>query len=295
MAQAICTLDAASRWAVTGTPIQNKLSDLSTLLTFLRVYPYRERKHFDADISNVWKNGDIEEATKRLKRLAGCLILRRPKDTIKLPSRRDLQCPVKFSVPERQLYQEIRSQAIARITDFLSGGGDLTRSPSYVNVLQQIEAMRMVCNLGLHYYSRHHISASAKPIEDAADWSTIAQHTFNIQHGISLIQCQYCDSLVNITDGLLSDSRNQKQPLFSRCMEFICPECVVQQANIEARCGHDPPCPYASVSLGAVGLEESSGSLLPTGPAATSTSIQLPSKVKALITQLKSLPAGTKR
>jgi SNF2 family DNA or RNA helicase len=61
MAQSICSLDAVARWAVTGTPIQNKLADLSTLLQFLHVHPYSEKKVFETDISNVWKSDGSEE------------------------------------------------------------------------------------------------------------------------------------------------------------------------------------------------------------------------------------------
>lgn len=82
MAQAICALNSVSRWAVTGTPILNRLSDLATLLKFIRVYPYTDPKRFDADISLPWRSGDDEEAVKRLKLLSGCLLLRRAKITI---------------------------------------------------------------------------------------------------------------------------------------------------------------------------------------------------------------------
>lgn len=47
MALAICELDAESRWAVTGTPIQNRLGDLVSILKFIRVHPYDDRERFD--------------------------------------------------------------------------------------------------------------------------------------------------------------------------------------------------------------------------------------------------------
>src|SRR5262249_50738883 len=112
MARAICSLDSVSRWAVTGTPIQNRLGDLATLLKFLKVYPYSEKRAFEADISYVWKSGNVDEAVKRLKRLSGCLLLRRPKEIVPLPPRHDFQCPVDFMPAERHLYEDIRTQAI---------------------------------------------------------------------------------------------------------------------------------------------------------------------------------------
>jgi hypothetical protein len=291
MAQAICALDAAARWAVTGTPIQNRLSDLAALLKFLRAHPYNDRKQFDADFSRAWKSGGAEEAIRRLKCLSGCLILRRPKGTITLPPRRDLRCPVEFSTEERTLYQEIRNRAIERIDNLLLGSEDSTAS--YANVLQQIEAMRMVCNLGLQYHSRHHIPsvASVQQGNSPATWEDIAQQTFNTRRGISQIQCQNCDIVIDVnTSSVFDDPWAQtKQPLFSQCMKFICPECV---ANTQPVCGHNQPCPYTAVSL-SPDTEESSDELQfqtnqPAG-------LELSGKVKRLIAQLKSLPEGTKR
>jgi SNF2 family DNA or RNA helicase len=49
---AICSLKAQARWAVTGTPLQNRLGDIATMCQFLRVYPYGDRKAFHRDIIN---------------------------------------------------------------------------------------------------------------------------------------------------------------------------------------------------------------------------------------------------
>jgi SNF2 family DNA or RNA helicase len=85
LARAVCGLEATTGWAVTGTPIQNHINDLAALLKFIRVYPYDDSKRFEADISRLWKSGDDKEAVERLKRLAGCLILRRSQRTVDLP------------------------------------------------------------------------------------------------------------------------------------------------------------------------------------------------------------------
>ncbi|KAK8048196.1 hypothetical protein PG994_009926 [Apiospora phragmitis] len=92
MAKSVCILDAKARWAVTGTPIQNRLSDFAALLQFIRVYPYDDTRRFDVDIANLWKAGEETEAVDRLQRLSNYLLLRRPKYTIDLPARCDLNC-----------------------------------------------------------------------------------------------------------------------------------------------------------------------------------------------------------
>jgi len=162
MARSIYELNAKCRWAITGTPIQNRLKDFSSLLKFLQVYPYRDQKDFDRDISHLWKSNQVNEARKRLQRLSRCLLLRRPQGTVQLPPRRDLELEVKFTPAERQLYDSIRDQAIQQIEAANSQAGGEALGPStYMNVLQQIEAMRMVCNLGCYYSSRHNLSGGS--------------------------------------------------------------------------------------------------------------------------------------
>lgn len=188
MSRAIYGLNAISRWAVTGTPIQNNLSDLAALLKFIRADPYDELKHFERDFSRLWKAGEDEEAVQRLKRLAGCVILRRAKKTINLPPRRDMKCPVEFNKAERELYESIRQQAILKLDDVLHQDMEFTRSGAYVNCLQQIESMRLVCNLGLQYHTRHDNSTFKAP----EDWATTAQKVFNSHRSMNTIACSQC-------------------------------------------------------------------------------------------------------
>ncbi|KAL2684545.1 hypothetical protein Neosp_005623 [[Neocosmospora] mangrovei] len=159
MSKAVCALDAAARWAVTGTPIQNRIGDLAALLKFIRAHPYDEAKRFESDIGQMWKTGDINEAARRLKDLSSGLILRRPKTVIDLPPRKDLKFRVDFSPDERKFYDKLRHQAIARMEEAFSDGDGGSSSDSYITVIQKINALRMVCNLGLHYDSRHDLAA----------------------------------------------------------------------------------------------------------------------------------------
>lgn len=292
MARALYDLDAVSRWAVTGTPIQNHLSDLAALLRFIGAHPYDDPKRFDTDITHLWKAGEDEEAVKRLKRLSRCLILRRAKRTIQLPPRHDVKCPVDFSKPERALYENIRQQTITRIDDALAHDTELTRSGAYVNFLQQIESMRLVCNLGVHYYSRHDNTAS----QDAMDWVATAQKAFNIQREMELIICSQCSSSLEMAESLLDESASQDSPQFSRCLKYACAECSykLRIAGHKMVCGHTPRCPIAPVSISNSAFEESFGQASKQSkqpPSQTS----LPSKVEMLISDLKALQPDVKR
>ncbi|KAK2593643.1 hypothetical protein QQS21_008647 [Conoideocrella luteorostrata] len=289
MSQAICALSSKSRWAVTGTPIQNRLGDLATLFKFIRAHPYTDRRCFDTDISRLWKTGEYQEAIKRLKRLSACLLLRRAKGTVSLPPRHDTQCPVDFTHDERALYNKLRQQAIISIDEALQREFESSRAGMYVNVLQQIESLRLVCNLGLHYHTRHGKVSQYSQVID--NWTTIAQSTFNVQRDMGHLVCSQCSSTLEITETLLEDPAvTQHHPVFFSCLKFVCGDCT--QKTVQAvTCGHHPRCPMAHVSTSGSALESS---LPEIQPLAETVSIKLPSKVEALITDIQTLPPNEK-
>lgn len=148
VSQAVCALEAAARWAVTGTPIQNRIGDLAALLKFIRAYLYHDTKRFETDIGQIWKTGNIGEVVHRLRKLSGGLILRRPKTAIELPPRTDLKFPIEFNAPERELYEQAKHQTMVKIEEaFQDGDRGGFRSSSYITVMQRIDALRMTCNL----------------------------------------------------------------------------------------------------------------------------------------------------
>jgi SWI/SNF-related matrix-associated actin-dependent regulator of chromatin subfamily A3 len=257
MARAICSLNSVSRWAVTGTPIQNKLADLTTLLNFLNVYPYSDKRAFDADISDLWKSGQVDEAVKRLKRLSVCLLLRRPKQTLQLPPKNDMKLTIRLDPAERQLYDEIRHHVIDHIDSALHHRGDSHNTPAYVNVLQKIEAMRMVCNIGNLYPARHELSKNRAILE--GEWHSTAQQVFNLQRGAGQVHCQHCLQTLDMEGNLGTDSIQPVESLFYRCLVFTCSTCSQgRTGDGRISCGHDPPCPMATVSTDPSLLEESS-------------------------------------
>ncbi|KAH6619377.1 SNF2 family N-terminal domain-containing protein [Chaetomium sp. MPI-SDFR-AT-0129] len=296
MARATCELDSVSRWAVTGTPIQNGLGDLQAQLKFIRVYPYDDPKQFETDISRLWKSGEDDEAVKRLKRLSACILLRRSKATISLPARRDMTCAVDFSREERATYDEAREQTITKIDEALHAGSESSRAGVYVNVLQQIESLRLICDLGLHYHTRRNRN-TAQSTSASDDWAAAAQQTFNIQREMGPIVCLQCSSTTSLTESLLGDSHDssssRQEPQFFRCLRFACGECVqkLQRAKQVPSCGHKPSCLVAPVSVNHSVMEEVSATVL---DAVSAPQTALPSKIQALVTDIKAAPADVK-
>lgn len=290
IAKAICALEAVSRWAVTGTPLQNRLSDLATLFKFLRVYPYCQPRVFEADIVRMWKHGNEEEAVKRLKILLRCLTLRRPKSTIKLPQRHDTICHLEFSPEESLVYEEAKARAVRTLDEALSYGYEA--SGSYLNKLQQINSLRMICNRGVHYRPSTETSHDASPMNQ--DWAPqLAQRYCNSLLAFRNISCYSCSTDLEPSENKFSAARRklERQPHLSRCIRLLRAACLYNDASTAAptlNCGHCPPCPTSPIMLSSPSEDTEqkyNSDLVHT----------LPTKVAALVFQLKGLDSATKR
>lgn len=295
MAKAVCALDARARWAVTGTPVQNRLSDFSALLQFIRAHPYDDPRLFDSDIANLWKCGEESQAVQRLKRLSHHLLLRRPNDTIELPARHDLLCPVAFTRDEKTVYENLRTQTLTVLGDALYSDSDSYKLRSHMNALQQIESLRLFCTLGLQFRA-HHTQREARGVEPSPEsWATVAQKAFHTQWAMSPMVCLQCDSTFEIAESLSNGDEASSQVVhFSRCMKFACVSCTskLNRHNRAFQCGHQPSCQTALVSLNNGALDDV--------PSIDNFGLDycphdgLSSKVQALISDIKSRPSDEK-
>ena len=147
--KAICRLQADRRWAVTGTPVQNRLDDLAALLAFLRLHPFHDRTKFLRYIVEPFKACDPEIVPK-LRILVDTITLRRLKDKIDLPPREDLVVKLDFSSDERSIYELFAKNAQDRVK-VLAGthnGGQALGGNTYIHILKAILRLRLLCAHG---------------------------------------------------------------------------------------------------------------------------------------------------
>lgn len=78
-------LEAKMRCCLTGTPVQNRLEDLSALFSFLRAEPFDKRPIFRQFICQPFDLLNQSLARDRLILLYDSLVLRRSKDVLDLP------------------------------------------------------------------------------------------------------------------------------------------------------------------------------------------------------------------
>ncbi|XP_047371763.1 transcription termination factor 2 isoform X2 [Sciurus carolinensis] len=133
---AVCKLQAHARWAVTGTPIQNNLLDMYSLLKFLRCSPFDEFNLWKSQVDNGSKKGG-----ERLSILTKSLLLRRTKDQldstgkplVRLPQRKFQLHHLKLSEDEELVYSVFFARSRCALQSYLkryeSGNNQSGRSP----------------------------------------------------------------------------------------------------------------------------------------------------------------------
>lgn len=141
---AVCQLRARARWAVTGTPIQNNLLDMYSLLKFLRCAPFDEYKLWKAQVDNGSKRG-----RERLNILTRTLLLRRTKDQldssgkplVSLPERTCEIHQLRLSEDEQAVYDVVFAQSRSTLQNYLKRheGQELSKgSPSTSNPFDKV-------------------------------------------------------------------------------------------------------------------------------------------------------------
>ncbi len=114
-AKAAFALDAGFRLALSGTPIENRTSELFSLFRFIAPGLLGSAAGFNARFANPIEHGDTERRAV-LARIVGPFILRRTKREVArdLPDRIEQVYRVIPSVAERRLYERHRLEAIVR-------------------------------------------------------------------------------------------------------------------------------------------------------------------------------------
>ncbi|EDP49491.1 hypothetical protein KXV22_003277 [Aspergillus fumigatus] len=82
--QSACALDAEYRWCLSGTPMQNNLDELQSLIKFLRIKPYNDLAAWKDQITRPLANGHGALAIERLQVYLKAFMKRRTKDVLKL-------------------------------------------------------------------------------------------------------------------------------------------------------------------------------------------------------------------
>jgi len=161
--QACCALRSHYRWCLTGTPMQNNLDELQSLVNFLRIKPYNELAQWKLHITGPMKNGKGNLAIRRVQAFLKGFMKRRTKDILKeegalnfggkskdasnksqgmrIVERKIKTIVCELEAGERAFYDKLAERANNRLQEMMSG-----EKNDYVGALVLLLRLRQACN-----------------------------------------------------------------------------------------------------------------------------------------------------
>ncbi len=164
VARGVKGVKAAHRLALTGTPIENRLSELWSIFDFLMPGMLGRYTRFKERYELPIVGGD-EDASARLRALVGPFILRRRKADVLTDLPDKLEQVITVQMPDEQL--NLYNAHEQRLRMQLDGEGDLIISQDKIAVLAELTKLRQLCcDPRLLYENYRHEGAKLDAIVD---------------------------------------------------------------------------------------------------------------------------------
>lgn len=281
----MCALEADCRWVVTGTPIQNRLTDLYSLFKFLRCTPFDDVKVFNAHVTQNWRARSDPNSVAKLKTLVNCLSLRRPKTTVILPARKDKAVYLDFNEQERKHYDNVKTSTKHK----LGSVSHENRNVTLMNALEWVNELRHICTMGI--IDRKAIRTLDRKARSKVPWSqAVAQARFDQFDQVGMAKCSNPECSQDLTSSLSSetDLEHVEEPRMEEFLDLLCSSCFHARSRSNKFvkvCNHLPRCP-AQRSVQAAPISTSSGFY---------EGSDVPTKIQKLLQDLSETPKDIKR
>ncbi|XP_009882765.1 PREDICTED: helicase-like transcription factor [Charadrius vociferus] len=230
--KAALNLEGHRRWVLTGTPIQNSVKDLWSLISFLKLKPFTDREWWHRTIQRPVTMGS-PGGLGRLQSLIRIITLRRTKTSkvkgkpiLELPERKVFIQYVTFTEEERQIYQFVKKEGKAAISRFFSEGTVLAH---YADVLGVLLRLRQLC-----CHRRLCINTSSSSF--SADNKTTEELHEALVNKMKLVlssgsdeECAVCLESLTL-------------PVITRCAHVFCKPCIFEVIRSEQPNAKCPLC-----------------------------------------------------
>ncbi|MFJ2402012.1 SNF2-related protein [Streptomyces xanthochromogenes] len=147
-AKALRTIPAPARIALTGTPVENNLSELWALLDWTTPGLLGPLKAFRARHARLVENGEDDDAAERLSRLVRPFLLRRKKSdpgiVPELPPKTETDHPVPLTREQAALYEAVVREVMAAVK---ASEGIARRA----QIMKLLTALKQICNHPAQY------------------------------------------------------------------------------------------------------------------------------------------------
>ncbi|XP_035693746.1 helicase-like transcription factor [Branchiostoma floridae] len=231
--KAAFALKAERTWVLTGTPIQNSMKDLWSIVCFLKLEPFTDRQWWRRTIERPIGLGD-QSALKCLQKLMGNLAMRRTKTQqvagkplVELPPRTVFIQHVEMSADEREVYDSMATEGKVMVGRYFREGSVLTH---YADVLAVLLRLRQLCC---------HPSLVARALQ------TLTEAVGSGTSG------ELREKLMSVLKAVLSSGADEeccvcldslRLPVITHCAHVFCRECICTVIRNERPNAHCPLC-----------------------------------------------------
>uniref|UniRef100_A0A8C0I9N3 Helicase like transcription factor n=1 Tax=Bubo bubo TaxID=30461 RepID=A0A8C0I9N3_BUBBB len=229
--KAALNLEGHRRWVLTGTPIQNSVKDLWSLISFLKLKPFTDREWWHRTIQRPVTMGTAG-GLGRLQSLIRSITLRRTKTSkvkgkpvLELPERKVLIQHVTLTEEERQVYQSVKEEGKAAISRFFSEGTVLAHYADILGVLLRLR--QLCCHPHLCVNTSSSFSADNKTPEELHE--TLVNKMKLVLSSGSDEECAVCLESLTV-------------PVITRCAHVFCKPCIFEVIRSEQPNAKCPLC-----------------------------------------------------
>lgn len=304
-AKAVYDLRARWRWAVTGTPIVNKLEDLFSLLRFLDHKPWSEYAYFRSFITLPFLARD-PKAIEIVQVILENVLLRREKNMLDVDGKKIVELPPKevnietleFSSLERKIYDSIWLK-VKQNFDSLEAKGLISRN--YTHILAMLMRLRRAVlhpSLVLENEEAGHSRSSknknlgiddlvqqfnSEPDGSGSPNPTFAEGVLANLADEEALECPICFDVMQIPT------------IIPGCVHQCCKDCILTHIATREEKGQQPNCfacgrgPIKASELLEVVRKEPTGSQPSAGVTLRRNDFQSSTKLEALLQHLRRL------
>ncbi|KAL8789347.1 MAG: hypothetical protein Q9195_006874 [Heterodermia aff. obscurata] len=230
--RAASSLSSRYRWCLTGTPVQNRLEDIGSLVAFLGFGPLDNVADFKKYIVAPIMKG---QGIRALRLLLDSICLRRTKILLQLPDLKDEYRLLQFSDEERKLYNTTE----AEMSRTIKNQEMIEKSKrQYLGIFQLQLQLRRICDLGT-FESQESPTTERDKFDPEETLATLREMTS--------AECIYCGFKVSKSQSGKPFGRIH----FTTCGHLLCSECVPRfETALKARAqGSSFSCPLCSKDL----------------------------------------------
>lgn len=235
-------LNADIRWAITGTPIQNRLDDLYSLVKFLRLSPFDEQKWWTQLVVTKLKSGNVS-GFECLSGLLSTFCLRRTKDEkvgpeglplLQLPPKTEHCIKVELWPTDRKAYDGLSTAIRAAVSELSRTDGDSAVLASYNDVFEVLMRLRqLACHAHLcpQEAVQDAIDKANSMISGASNWKGAAS---SVSDPATLAKLQRTlQGAIEAQDDCPVCWIEMSEPVITNCAHIFCASCISKLLGVQ--------------------------------------------------------------